>query len=106
LVSWLEMIAPDAKTIFLVGDIFDHWYEYSKVVPKGHVRLLGKLGQLTDQGVEIIFIKGNHDMWVYDYFEKELGIRHANPDNRYDIDGTKWYITHGDGLDPSDKGYT
>jgi len=105
LVSWLDKIKDQAKAIFLVGDIFDHWYEYKKVVPKGHVRLLGKLAALCDEGVEITFIKGNHDMWIFDYFTSELGVKPPSDSSIYKIDGHSWYITHGDGLDPSDKSY-
>ncbi len=105
LVSFLKSIQSQAKAIFLVGDIFDHWYEYKNVVPKGFVRLLGTLAELADQGVTITFIKGNHDMWVYDYFEKEIGIQPQKEDNLYSIDHKTWYICHGDGLDPSDKSY-
>ena len=85
LVSFLKSIQSQAKAIFLVGDIFDHWYEYKNVVPKGFVRLLGTLAELADQGVTITFIKGNHDMWVYDYFEKEIGIQPQKEDNLYSI---------------------
>lgn len=105
LVSFLKSIKTKAKAIFLVGDIFDHWFEYRKVVPKGFVRLLGTLAELSDQGTTITFIRGNHDMWVYDYFEKEIGIKSQREDDLYIIDQKKWYISHGDGLDPSDKSY-
>lgn len=105
LVSFLKGIQSQAKTIFLVGDIFDHWYEYKQVVPKGFVRLLGALADLSDQGVSIIFIKGNHDMWVRDYFQHEIGIQPQKEDNLYTIDHKTWYISHGDGLDPTDKSY-
>jgi len=105
LVRWLDAIAINAKAIYLVGDIFDHWYEYKKVVPKGFVRLLGALARMADSGTEITFIKGNHDMWVYDYFEKEIGIHTQQDNSRYTIDGKVWHITHGDGLDPNDKKY-
>jgi len=105
LVSFLKSIKTKAKAIFLVGDIFDHWFEYKKVVPKGFVRLLGTLAELSDQGTTITFIRGNHDMWVYDYFEKEVGIISQSRDDMYIIDQRKWYIVHGDGLDPGDKSY-
>ena len=78
-IAWLDHIRPTAKAIFLLGDVFDFWYEYKTVVPKGYTRLLGKIAELTDAGIEIHFFKGNHDMWVFDYFEKELGMRiHSN----------------------------
>jgi UDP-2,3-diacylglucosamine hydrolase len=75
IVAWLESIKTDAQVIFLVGDIFDFWFEYKNVVPKGYVRLLGKLAELTDSGIEIIIFPGNHDIWMFDYFTKELGIK-------------------------------
>ena len=73
-VQWLEEIAPKAGALFLLGDLFDFWFEYKRVVPKGFVRVLGKLAQLRDQGLPIYFFVGNHDLWMGDYFEKELGI--------------------------------
>jgi UDP-2,3-diacylglucosamine hydrolase len=75
IVAWLDSIKTDAQVIFLVGDIFDFWFEYKNVVPKGYVRLLGKLAELTDSGIEIIIFPGNHDIWMFDYFTKELGIK-------------------------------
>jgi UDP-2,3-diacylglucosamine hydrolase len=75
IVAWLESIRTDAQVIFLIGDIFDFWFEYKNVVPKGYVRLLGKLAELTDSGIEIIIFSGNHDIWMFDYFTKELGIK-------------------------------
>lgn len=104
-VAWLLSVEHKAKAIYLVGDIFDHWFEYKRVVPKGYVRLLGTLAKLSDQGVDITFIRGNHDMWVHRYFEEEIGIKMQSASSIYDIDDKKWYINHGDGLDPSDKSY-
>ncbi len=74
-VAWLDSIKNDAQVVFLVGDIFDFWFEYKNVVPKGFVRLLGKLAELSDSGIEIIVFAGNHDIWMFDYFTKELGIK-------------------------------
>ncbi|MEY4539197.1 MAG: hypothetical protein RLZZ306_954 [Bacteroidota bacterium] len=74
-VAWLDSIKSDAQVVFLVGDIFDFWFEYKNVVPKGFVRLLGKLAELSDSGIEIIVFAGNHDIWMFDYFTKELGIK-------------------------------
>ena len=74
IVRWLEEIRHDAKELFLVGDVFDFWFEYQKVVPKGFVRLLGKLGELSDAGLPIHFFTGNHDMWMFRFMEEELGI--------------------------------
>ncbi|MBK8721716.1 MAG: UDP-2,3-diacylglucosamine diphosphatase [Saprospiraceae bacterium] len=105
IIRWLESIEQDAETIYLVGDIFDFWFEYKTVVPKGFVRLLGKLASMKDKGIQIELFIGNHDMWIFDYFEKELGI----PTHRKPIERTiyqkKFLIGHGDGLGPGDKGY-
>lgn len=96
-VRWLEEISKDARAIFLVGDIFDFWYEYVNVVPKGHTRLLGKLSELTDRGVEIHAFAGNHDMWSFGYLEKECGVRfHEEPYIITELYGKKVLIGHGD----------
>jgi len=95
---WLTSIEPSAKAIYLVGDIFDFWFEYNLVIPKGFERLKGKLAQLSDKGIKIHFFPGNHDLWTFGYLEKELGmIVHRNP-LITEIDGQQFYITHGDGL--------
>ncbi len=105
LVAWLEEVRKDAKAIFFLGDIFDFWFEYRSVVPKGFVRLLGKIASVADSGVEIHYFKGNHDMWAFDYFEKELGvIMHRKPYNAV-LMGKMFYVGHGDGLGPGDRGY-
>ncbi|WP_446775661.1 UDP-2,3-diacylglucosamine diphosphatase, partial [Macellibacteroides fermentans] len=80
LVRWLDNIKEDAAALYLLGDMFDYWYEYKYVVPKGHVRFLGKLAELSDRGIEIHFFIGNHDIWMFDYLEKEIGaIIHREP---------------------------
>lgn len=105
LVKWLNEIKDDAKEIYLLGDIFDFWFEYKTVVPKGYVRLLGKLAELSDSGIVINFFTGNHDMWIKDYFEKELNfIIYRNAISKQ-YNGLKFYIAHGDGLGPNDLGY-
>ena len=73
--AWLDSIKTDAKSIYLVGDIFDFWFEYSKVVPKGFTRLFGKLAELCDKGIDINLIVGNHDMWTKEYFDQEIGLK-------------------------------
>ncbi|OIP82663.1 MAG: UDP-2,3-diacylglucosamine hydrolase [Porphyromonadaceae bacterium CG2_30_38_12] len=104
LVRWLERVRPTAQVIYLLGDIFDFWFEYKTVVPKGYVRLLGKLAEMVDEGIEIHFFTGNHDIWAFDYFEQELGlIVHRKPET-IDILGKSFYLAHGDGLD-NDKGF-
>ncbi len=105
IIRWLEYIKPDAGEIFLVGDLFDFWFEYKTVVPKGFVRLLGKLAELADAGIKMHFFTGNHDMWIFDYFEKELNIpTYRAPIERY-FGGKRFLIGHGDGLGPGDYGY-
>lgn len=105
IVAWLDHIRPTAKEIFLVGDIFDFWFEYKQVIPKGFVRLQGKIAEITDAGIPVHVFTGNHDMWIFDYLPKELGFTlHRKPVIR-EFYGKKLYIGHGDGLGPGDKGY-
>lgn len=131
-VAWLDSIKSDSQVIFLVGDIFDFWFEYKNVVPKGFVRLLGKLAELSDSGIEIIVFAGNHDIWMFDYFTKELGIKVYREFQEYSVSSnrladesqfqnesfitdtpipttpsliTNFYVVHGDGLGPGDVGY-
>lgn len=105
LVRWLDMASKDAMKVFLVGDIFDFWFEYKHAIPKGFARLQGKLAQMVDSGIEVIFFIGNHDMWMFDYFEKEIGVKIYRKEQTFDLLGTKFFIGHGDGLGPGDKGY-
>lgn len=104
-VSWLDMIQKDAKALYLVGDIFDYWWEFGKVVPKGFVRSLGKLAELSDQGVELHFFTGNHDSWTFGYLEKELGMTVHKKPLIMEIQGKTCYIAHGDGLGKGDLAY-
>lgn len=105
IVAWLDYIEPTAAEIFLVGDIFDFWFEYKRAIPKGFVRLQGKIASLTDKGIPVHVFTGNHDMWIFDYLPKELGIQlYRRPITRT-FSGKKFYIGHGDGLGPGDKGY-
>lgn len=105
IVAWLTHAQKDAEKIFLVGDIFDFWFEYKHSIPKGFVRLQGKLAELVDQEIEVIFFIGNHDMWMFDYFEKEIGVKIYRKEREFELLGTKFFIGHGDGLGPGDKGY-
>ncbi len=105
IVAFLESIRHDASQIFIVGDIFDFWFEYTKVVPKGYVRLLGKLAELTDSGITIHVFVGNHDMWMSGYFEKELNIPVYHHPGTFEWNGKRFYIGHGDGLGPGDHGF-
>jgi len=105
IVQFLDEIKKDAHTIFIVGDMFDFWYEYRKVVPRGFVRLLGKIAELTDAGIIVHFFVGNHDMWMKNYFEKELNVPVYFEPKEFEFNGKKFYIGHGDGLGPGDHGY-
>jgi UDP-2,3-diacylglucosamine hydrolase len=104
-VRWLDIIKTDAAELFLMGDIFDFWFEYKTVVPKGYVRLLGKLAELSDAGIKIYFFKGNHDMWMFDYLEKELNATIITNEFVIERSGKKIYLHHGDGLGPGDNFY-
>ena len=104
-VAWLEEIKHDAHEIYLLGDVFDFWFEYKTVVPKGFVRLLGKLAELSDADIKIHYFTGNHDMWVFNYLPHELGIPVYREPITREINGKKFYIGHGDGLGPGDYGY-
>ena len=104
-VSWLDTVKQDAEAIFLLGDLFDFWFEYKTVVPKGFVRVLGKLAEIKDSGIPIYFFVGNHDLWMNDYFEKELNIPVYHTPQEFLINNKKILIGHGDGLGPGDKGY-
>lgn len=104
-VEWLQEIAPHCSQLFLLGDIFDFWYEYTHVVPRGHVRTLGMLGSLHDKGIPVHFFRGNHDMWVGHYLQEEVGlIIHDDPEN-ISLFNTPFHLGHGDGLGPGGKGY-
>ena len=105
IVRWLDTIKDDADEIYLVGDIFDYWFEYKTVVPKGFTRLLGKLAELRDQGVPIYAFTGNHDMWMFGYFEEELDIPVYRAPIQRTLQGKQIMIGHGDGLGPGDHGY-
>lgn len=104
-VAWLDEIKQDAGAIFLLGDLFDFWFEYKTVVPKGFVRALGKLAEISDSGIPIYFFVGNHDLWMNDYFEKELNIPVFHQPKEFIINNKTFLIGHGDGLGPDDKGY-
>ena len=104
-VTWLDEIKKDADAIFLLGDLFDFWFEYKTVVPKGFVRVLGKLAELKDAGIPIYFFVGNHDLWMGDYFTKELNIPVYHDNQEFTFNGKSFLIGHGDGKGPGDKGY-
>jgi UDP-2,3-diacylglucosamine hydrolase len=105
IVRWLEEIRSDATEIYLLGDMLDYWFEYRKVVPRGFTRFLGKIAEITDQGIPVHYFTGNHDVWVFDYLPEEIGvIVHKEPVIR-EINGKKFYIAHGDGLGLTEKSY-
>ncbi|MBP5454992.1 MAG: UDP-2,3-diacylglucosamine diphosphatase [Paludibacteraceae bacterium] len=102
LVRWLDSIKEDAAYLFLLGDMFDYWFEYRHVVPKGFTRFIGKLGELSDLGVQIYLFAGNHDIWMFDYFPKEIGAKVIDGTFEMDLYGKHFFMAHGDGLgDPS-----
>ena len=104
-VAWLDTVKHDAHTLFLLGDLFDFWFEYKTVVPKGFTRTLGKLAELSDRGIQIIYFVGNHDLWMNGYFEEELNIPVYHKPQSFLINNTSFFIGHGDGLGPGDIGY-
>lgn len=105
LVQWLDEVKVDAKEIYIVGDLFDFWFEYDTVIPKGYTRLFGKLAEITDSGIPVHFFIGNHDMWSFGYFTEELNIPIYRKPIERTINGKRFLIGHGDGLGPGDTGY-
>lgn len=104
-VAWLDEIKKDAAAIFLLGDLFDFWFEYKTVVPKGFTRTLGKLAEISDSGIPIYYFVGNHDLWMIDYFKTELNIPIFHKPEEFTLNNKTFFIGHGDGLGPGDKGY-
>lgn len=105
IIAWMEQIGEDATHLFLLGDIFDFWFEYKDVVPRGYFNFFAQLDKLRRKGVEVYYFTGNHDMWVKDYFANELGVKIFHEQHPFLIDGKKCLIGHGDGLGPKDQGY-
>jgi UDP-2,3-diacylglucosamine hydrolase len=105
LVRFLQDARKDAGIIFIVGDIFDFWFEYKTVVPKGFVRILGTLAQMADEGIQLHIFTGNHDLWMQDYLSKELNAKIYFEPQAFTIQNKQFLIGHGDGLGPGDKGY-
>ena len=104
-VAWLDSIKHDATAIFLLGDLFDFWFEYKTVIPKGYTRTLGKLAEISDSGIPIYYFVGNHDLWMNGYFEEELNIPVYHKPKEFTFNDKTFFIGHGDGLGPKDKGY-
>ena len=105
IIQWLDEIKKDTAILFLLGDQFDYWFEYKEVIPKGYVRLLGKLAEFTDNGIEVNIFTGNHDMWMFSYLQKEIGVTLYKNPVIFNIGETRFLIGHGDGLGPGDHGY-
>lgn len=106
LVNFLDGIKHKAQAIYLLGDMFDFWYEYRTVVPKGYTRLLGKISELTDMGVEVHYFYGNHDLWQHDYFERECGMIIHRHNEVVELQGQTFFLAHGDGLGSKDKRFS
>lgn len=105
IIKWLNRIQPNAEAVYILGDLFDYWFEYKFVVPKGHIRLLAKLAEITDMGIPVHIFTGNHDMWMFGYLKDEIGVQiHRQPIYKT-IVGKQFLLGHGDGLGPGDKGY-
>jgi UDP-2,3-diacylglucosamine hydrolase len=104
-IRWLDSVSADAAEIHLLGDVFDFWFEYKHSVPRGHVRLLGRLAELCDSGLPIYWHIGNHDMWIFDYIPDEVGVEMIYEPIVKDYNGKTFYLAHGDGLGPGDRGY-
>ncbi|WP_437921027.1 UDP-2,3-diacylglucosamine diphosphatase [Sphingobacterium sp. LRF_L2] len=105
IISWLDEIKKDAKELYLVGDVFDFWFEYNTVVPRGFIRFLGKLAELADLGIKLTFFKGNHDMWMFGYLKEELGATIIDNELVLTLSEKRFFIHHGDGLGPGDRKY-
>lgn len=105
IVSFLRSILPDTEALFVVGDLFDFWYEYKTVVPKGYVRVLAALAEFSDQNIPVYFFTGNHDMWMKSYFQEELGVQVFHTPQNFQLQGKNVFVAHGDGLGPGDHGY-
>ena len=105
LVQFLEMVGKDGDQLFIVGDLFDFWFEYRTVIPKGYVRLFAKLAELADAGVKLTYLAGNHDFWIREYFTEEFGMRIERDPIERVINGKRFYLHHGDGLLKNDSGY-
>lgn len=103
--KWLDSIKGDAQVVFLLGDIFDSWMEYKKVVPKGSIRFLGKLAELSDAGIQLVFFTGNHDLWMHGYFQQELHASVYKEAQTITINGKVFHLSHGDGLCAAERRY-
>jgi len=105
IIRWLDSIIDEAGQLYILGDLFDYWFEYSKVVPKGFVRVLAKLAQFTERDIPVHIFTGNHDMWMFDYLENEIGANVYREPITRELGGKQFFLGHGDGLGPGDHGY-
>lgn len=105
IVKFLDSIKEEADAIYLLGDVLDYWYEYRYVVPRGYVRFFGKLAELSDAGIKIVWLKGNHDIWIFDYLPQELGIEVVDGSLTVDIHGKKFFLEHGDGVGKQERSF-
>ena len=105
IIAWMDEIKHDAKEVYLLGDLFDFWFEYKYVVPKGFIRFQAKIAELTDSGIDVHVFTGNHDMFIFDYLPKELGFKLYREPITKEYNGKKFFIGHGDGLGPGDRKY-
>jgi len=103
IIRWIESVQSDAQAIFFVGDVYDFWFEYKYTIPKGFMRFQGKLAELADNGVKLYFFPGNHDLWMFGYYEKELNATVSRKPIQFTINQKKFYVVHGDGYGPGDK---
>ena len=104
-IEWLSQVKKDASAIYLMGDLFDFWFEYKTVIPKGYVRLFGKLAELSESGIELHLFKGNHDIWAFSYLEDEIGIKLHRQGEITLLGNKKFFLSHGDGVGPGDNEY-
>jgi UDP-2,3-diacylglucosamine hydrolase len=105
LIKWLEQVKVDAAEIILAGDIFDFWFEYKHVAPRGFYRILAKLREISDSGIKLTYFTGNHDMWIFNYLPQAIGAELIRGTQIREVNGKKLFIGHGDGLGPYDKKY-
>jgi UDP-2,3-diacylglucosamine hydrolase len=105
LVSFLQQVENNTSELFILGDLFDMWFDYKRVVPRGYIRILGQLAKMSDSGIKIHYFIGNHDMWAFDYFEKEIGVKIYREPKIFTFNNKKFLLGHGDGLGPGDLGY-
>jgi UDP-2,3-diacylglucosamine hydrolase len=105
LVNWLDSIKDETSQLYLMGDIFDFWHEWKRVIPRGFTRFLGKIAEMADMGIEIHMFTGNHDIWIYDYLPSEIGLKLYRKPIVRELNGLKFFLAHGDGLGPGDYSY-